>query len=171
MYSNIGYVYPGMVFISPEEARKQRKKGCIVYRLNDDNSESMLDKYEKIVDDKMYGYEVGEFDFKRYLENREVDGVVMFSKGQSSLNDLLMIATEWLIFSKNGDGLRQTQKDGADMVINRSNEARGLPEGSVAKRRTWELVVNYIDAIAPFGWKFGRYANNGEDYAFIKEAS
>ena len=125
------YVYPGMIFISPEEAREILEDGCTCYRLNDDNSEAMLHDAKEVEDDLAYGYEIEEFDFDRYFENRiDENGNVLFSHGTDDVDVLLDIAEEFLYFASQGGTLRQTMKDGAAMMVRRIS-ASGYLDGLV----------------------------------------
>lgn len=164
------YVYPGMQFITPVEALEYLHLGATVYVLNDDNSEGMLDDPKDIDLDRVYGLELTEFDFDRYLSNRvNENGEVLFSHGTDDVNILLDIAEEFLYFASQGGTLRQTMKDGAANMVNRIKKAKG--EGDIFKANVWKCVATYIDMIAPFGWKFGPFENNGLDYVFKKEVA
>lgn len=163
------YVYPGMIFISSEEAREILEDGCTCFLLNDDNSESMVFSPKEVEDDLVYGYEIEEFDFDRYLKNRvDEDGNVLFSHGTNDIDILLDIAEEFLNFASQGGTLRQTMKDGAAMMVRRIQHSM-KSDNKILKMTVWRACVSYIDSIAPFGWKFGPLANNGLDYVFQKE--
>ena len=163
------YVYPGMQFITPIEALEYLNLGAAVYLLNDDNSESMVDNPKDIDLDRVYGLEKTEFDFDSYLENRvNEDGNVLFSHGTEDPDLLLDIAEEFLNFASQGGTLRQTMKDGAAMMVRRIKEAK-KSDNVLVKKTMFGACIRYIDAITPFGWKFGAFANNGLDYVFKKE--
>lgn len=166
MKRKIGYVYPGMEFITPAEARKILEHGGVVFRLNDDNSEGMIDRSGEVEDTEQYGLEIAEFNFDRYLKNRvDKNGEVLFSHGTDDLDDLLDLAEEFLVFAKTG--LRKTECDGADMVIRRIKKCRE-PEHESLKKKTWDACVSYLNLISPFKWKFGNFSNGGLDYVFVK---
>lgn len=163
------YVYPGMQFITPVEALEYLHLGATVYVLNDDNSEGMIDDPKDIDLDRVYGLELTEFDFDRYLENRvDENGEVLFSHGTDDVNVLLDLAEEFLYFASQGGTLRQTMKDGAEMMVRKIKGAKES-KNQLQKQTTFGACIRYIDAITPFGWKFGAFANNGLDYVFQKE--
>lgn len=163
------YVYPGMIFISPEEAREILEDGCTCYRLNDDNSEAMLHDAKEVEDDLAYGYEIEEFDFDRYFENRiDENGNVLFSHGTDDVDSLLDISEEFLYFASQGGTLRQTMKDGAAMMVRRIRDSKASGN-ELQKKATFGACIRYIEAITPFGWRFGAFDNNGLDYVFQKE--
>ena len=162
------YVYPGMEFITPTEAREYLHLGA-VYVLRDDNSEGMIDSQNDIKDDEQYGIELTEFDFDRYLKNRaDENGDVLFSHGTDDVDVLLDITEEFLFFASQGGTLRQTMKDGAAMMVKRIQEAK-KSGNELQKKTTFGACIRYIDSIAPFGWRFGAFANDGLDYVFQKE--
>ena len=86
------------------------------------------------------------------------------------MNVLLDLAEEFLYFASQGGTLRQTMKDGAEMMVRKIKGAKES-KNQLQKQTTFGACIRYIDAITPFGWKFGAFANNGLDYVFKKEVA
>lgn len=167
MYKYVGYVWPGMIHVTPEEARDILRNDGSVFRLHLNNSESMVDELSEIVDDGEYGIESIEFSFPDYLKyNQDKDGYVYFSHGTDDLNDLLELSKEFL------ECVRPVQREAIQIELDRlvKRIEKYLPTDDMkAKQSVWSCVITFINGITPIGWQFGPFANNRLDYVFIKE--
>lgn len=166
MYKHVGYVWPGMLRVSVQEAKDIVAAGGAVYCLHTDNTEGMVDKVNEIVENEEYGIECRIFSFKDYFEcNANKDGHVLFSHGTEDPSDLLELAAEFLEYVR--PDLRKTIQEAGDGMIRRIKAA--IESGDETRMRaTWNCVPCFINGIIPFGWKFGNFANNGLDYVFVK---
>ena len=79
MYKYVGYVWPGMIRVTPEEARDIFKNDGPVFRLYSDNSEGMVDELSEIVDDGEYGIESAKFLSSDYLNRNQDKETAMFT--------------------------------------------------------------------------------------------
>lgn len=167
MYKYVGYVWPGMIRVTPEEARDIFKNDGPVFRLYSDNSEGMVDELSEIVDDGEYGIESTKFLSSDYLNrNQDKDGYVYFSHGTDDLNDLLELSKEFL------ECVRSVQREATQSELNRliKRIEKYLPTDDMkAKQSVWSCVITVINGITPIGWQFGPFTNDGLDYVFKKE--
>lgn len=168
MYKYVGYVWPGMIRVTPEEARNILKNDGPVFRLHLDNSEGMVEDLSEIVDDGEYGIESVEFSFPDYLKhNQDKDGYVYFSHGTDDVNDLLELSKEFL------ECVRPVQREAIQMALDQlvRRIEKYLPtDDDKAKQSAWSCVITFINGITPMGWQFGPFTNDGLDYIFKKEA-
>jgi len=167
MYKHVGYVWPGMLRISVNEAKDIIQKGGTVYRLYSDNTEGAVEDIKELDTTAEYGVECAEFSFKDYLNtNGDPNGLVYFSYGTDDLDDLLTLAKEFLECIR--PSLRSSLQDALDSLIRRIDKY--LPEDAEeTKSCIWRCIQTFIDGVTPMGWKFGLYAGNETDYVFIKE--
>lgn len=167
MYRYVGYVWPGMLRVSVNEAKKIVSAGGAVYSLHDDNTVAMIRQADEIRENEEYGIECENFSFKDYFEsNANKDGHVVFSHGTEDPSDLLELAAEFLKCVR--PALRTTIQEAADGMIRRIKTA--LESGDEDRMKAaWNCVPCFINGIIPCGWKFGNFANNGLDYVFVKD--
>jgi len=167
MYKYVGYVWPGMLRITAEEARKIIGDGGTVYRLYLDNTEGAVGTTDDVEDTGEYGVECDRFSFENYLDaNQDQDGFVYFSHGTDSVDDLLELAKEFMECVR--PSLRPALQDALDSLLLRIEKY--LPDGEDAvKQCIWRCAQTFIDGVTPMGWKFGLFAGNEVDYVFTKE--
>lgn len=167
MYKHVGYVWPGMLRISVAEARRLVKKGAAVYRLHSDNTEGAVSDVSEIEKTGEYGVESKEFSFKKYLDaNQDSSGLVYFSHGTDSVDDLLELMKEFLECIR--PSLREAVQEALDALIRRIDKYADTDNES-AKQCVWRCSEVFLNGVIPLGWQFGAFANDGIDYVFKKE--
>lgn len=167
MYKHIGYVWPGMERIDIETAKSLIEKG-IVYRLNDDNSESAVTDLSEFDPDGEYGIEFGDdFAFEEYFKSNVDDtGFVCFCHGTGDPYDLLSLALDLFDVSKIcvSSGIRTSMEDLTVRVRTALDS-----DDEEQKWVIWRAVSDFINDMIPDGWIFGNYRNEGIDYGFVKK--
>lgn len=166
MYKQVGYVWPGMLRVSTEEARKLFNEGAAVYCLHTDNTEGAVSELDEIADCDDYGVEMKEFSFEEYLSSNQYDGKVYFSHGTDEVDDLLTLMKEFMECIR--PSLRESLQDALDTVVRRIDKYLGTTQTD-KKEAVWRCCVVFINGVLPMGWKFGAYENEGIDYVFVKE--
>ena len=166
MYKHVGYVWPGMLRVSTDEARILFGKGAAVYRLYSDNTEGAVSDIGEIEENGEYGVEPKEFSFEEYLSANQDKGFVYFSHGTDDVNDLLMLMKEFMECIR--PSLREALKIALDTVLRRIDKYLDTDE-TETKQAVWRCCVVFINGVLPMGWEFGAFANDGLDYVFKKE--